>query len=392
MRLFLLLFFTVYSLVHLYGFLKIRSALFFSLKTSLPLILFMMVMVAAPVLVRVLENNEFYSSARFMSYTGYVWMGIVVLFFWFSLTLDLYHLLISGAQFIVRKDLTRFTLSPRFAFLVTLSLSLITALYGYFEALSIKAEHIIVTSPKIPDKVGTIRIVQISDVHVGLIVRHSRLKRILSKVKEADPDILVSTGDLIDGQINRLQGIAELFQEIKPRYGKYAIRGNHEYYAGLTQAMEFTQRAGFTLLVNKGITVQGLINLVGVDDQAAQRYGLSHNFSEKELLSQMPEDKFTLFLKHRPFIEHESTRFFNMQLSGHAHKGQIFPFRLITKTIYPTDNGYLELPNHSFLYVSRGSGTWGPPIRVLSPPEVTIIDLVHDPKKVSISEARKRSR
>jgi predicted MPP superfamily phosphohydrolase len=78
-----------------------------------------------------------------------------------------------------------------------------------------------------------------------------------------------------------------------------------------------------------------------------------------------------------------------LQLSGHAHKGQIFPFNFVTEYIYPIDNSFLELPNQSFLYVSRGSGTWGPPIRILSPPEVTVIDLIHDSKKVSISEVQK---
>jgi predicted MPP superfamily phosphohydrolase len=209
-----------------------------------------------------------------------------------------------------------------------------------------------------------------------LIVRKERLKRILKEVKAAEPDMFVSTGDLVDGQINSLPGLAELLREINPRYGKFAITGNHEFYAGLDQAMDFTEKAGFTILKGKGLTIAGLINIAGVDDPAGKNYGLSMEVEEKKLLSGLPPEKFTLFLKHRPLLDRNAIGLFDLQLSGHTHKGQIFPFGLITGLFYPADSGYLSLPNNSHLYVSRGSGTWGPPIRFLSPPEVTVIEIL----------------
>jgi len=104
------------------------------------------------------------------------------------------------------------------------------------------------------------------------------------------------------------------------------------------------------------------------------------NVSEKELLSRFSREKFTLLLKHRPLVDEDAIGLFDLQLSGHAHKGQIFPFSIITKLIYPNHAGLLKLEKNSRLYVSRGSGTWGPPIRFLSPPEVTLIELVHEDK------------
>jgi hypothetical protein len=100
--------------------------------------------------------------------------------------------------------------------------------------------------------------------------------------------------------------------------------------------------------------------------------------TEKEILSPLPAVTFTLLLKHRPIISKESIGLFDLQLSGHTHKGQIFPFSLVTRLYYPIHSGLLELVNGSHLYVSRGAGTWGPPIRFLSPPEVTVIDLIKD--------------
>ncbi len=91
----------------------------------------------------------------------------------------------------------------------------------------------------------------------------------------------------------------------------------------------------------------------------------------------MPKDQFILYLKHRPLVDKEAIGLFDLQLSGHAHKGQIFPFSLVTKLVYPTDEGGLILPHNSILYVSRGAGTWGPPIRFLAPPDIVVIELMH---------------
>jgi predicted MPP superfamily phosphohydrolase len=268
--------------------------------------------------------------------------------------------------------------SARFVLLAPLIISLIIMVYGYFEARNIRTEHIKIMSPKIPEEVKKVRIVQISDIHIGLIVREERTRRIIDAVMESRPDILVSTGDFVDGQIDSLDGLSEMFQEIKPPLGKFAITGNHEFYAGLNQSLKFTEKAGFRILRGEGFSLENIINIAGVDDLAGERYGLYRNISEKELLSKLRPERFTLLLKHRPLVDKDAIGFFDLQLSGHTHKGQIFPFSLITKLYYPRDSGLVQLINSSSLYVSRGSGTWGPPVRFLSPPEVTIIDVLSE--------------
>jgi hypothetical protein len=143
------------------------------------------------------------------------------------------------------------------------------------------------------------------------------------------------------------------------------------------------ERAGFTVLRGNGMTVGGLINIVGVDDITSMAFGYKE-IPEKALLSSLPKGKFTLLLKHRPVVDRDAVNWFDLQLSGHTHKGQVFPFRYVTKWFFPMSNGYFELSKTSRLYASRGSGTWGPPIRFLTPPEVTLIELVHEKKKGSI--------
>ena len=375
MRLFLIFFFLVYGMMHLYAFLRVRAALKFTQSISILVFLFMLIMVLAPVIIRLSEHAGYGTFARITSFTGYTWMGILFVFVSFSLVVDVYRLLIFFAGVLFKQKLSFVTLTPQQAFYLPLIISFLIVFYGYFEARNIRTESVVVETSKIPSEVGTIRIAQISDVHLGLIVRENRLKSILSKVKEAEPDILISTGDLVDGQLNDLDGLIKLFKEIKPRFGKYAVTGNHEFYAGLGQALDFTRKAGFTVLEGEKISIEGILNIAGVDDETRTYYN-ENVVSERELLMQLPRNIFTIFLKHRPIVNKDITGLFDLQLSGHVHKGQIFPFSVITGLYYETQAGFAKLPSEASLYVSRGSGTWGPPIRFLSSPEVAIIDLV----------------
>jgi predicted MPP superfamily phosphohydrolase len=368
---------SLYSLLHLYVFLKMRSAFVFSGVTTLFLAVFMVLMVSAPVVVRVLEGNKFDGPARLISYVGYTWMGLVFLFFFCSLAIDMYRLLVYATGRTIHAELSSFIPSPRIAFLIALLATGAIMVFGYHEARTIRTEVVVIKSTKIPEEIGVLTIAQISDVHLGLIVRYERLKQILNVVREANPDIVVSTGDLVDGQIDNLTGLAELLQAVNPPYGKFAITGNHEFYAGLDQALNFAQSSGFTVLRGETYDTAGIITVVGIDDPTGKYFGSYRGVSEKTLLSHHSNKKFILLLKHIPIVNKEAVGLFDLQLSGHTHGGQIFPFTLITRLFFPYHAGLIPLPNGSKLYVSRGSGTWGPPIRFLSPPEVTIIKLVH---------------
>ena len=375
---FFTIFSTLYGSLHLYAFLRARGALSFGRGVGLSLATFMVAMIFAPMLVRVLERHGYELLPRVLAYVGYIWMGLLFFFVSASLVIDLYRLLVYLIGFLPPKGPSRMTLSVQHAFFSALLVAVVVTVYGLFEAAHIRTEHITLKSPKISEEIGSLKIVQISDVHLGVIVREWRLKRILEKVRDARPDILVSTGDLLDGQIDNISLLADMLHDVETRYGKFAVIGNHEYYAGLDRSLDFTKRAGFTILRNQGLELSGLINIAGVDDAAGRRFGLLEAVSEKQLLSPLPRENFTLFLKHRPLLEKDAIGLFDLQLSGHAHKGQIFPFTLFIRPLYPIVAGLLKLGDGSSLYVSRGTGTWGPPLRFLAPPEVTIVDLVHE--------------
>jgi uncharacterized protein len=375
MTMFLLVFFLIYGSTHLYFFLKVKAAVSLGVVASPCLATFLLAMMIAPILVRMLEKEGMETSARFAAYTGYFWMGFLFLFFSASIFIDLYHGFLRMAGFILHRDISPYILARRTALILPLAWGVVVAIYAYFEARDIRTDKVVIRSPKIPEEAGKLTIVQLSDVHLGLIVREERLKTMLAKVTAAAPDIVVVTGDLVDGQINALPGLAELLRGIRPRYGKFAVTGNHELYAGFKYSMAFMESAGFKVLRGEEITIPGLVTIAGVDDPVIGRYSGSSSAEEKDILDRLPRNTYSILLKHRPVINEGSLGRVDLQLSGHVHKGQLFPFNLVTYLFYPVRAGMNRYPLDSALYVSRGTGTWGPPMRFLAPPEVTVIEL-----------------
>lgn len=323
----------------------------------------------SPAIVRYAERHSFESFAIIMSWIGYLWMAFVVLFLFFGVLIDLFRLLLMVFKF---NSIYRLLTPAHFILPLILSLSLL--IYGYFEAKNLRVETLIIHTDKISRDT---KIVQVSDFHIGLIIREAKVMDLLNKIREINPDIVLSTGDLVDGQIDRLDNIAELISQLKPKYGKYAITGNHEFYAGIKQASFFIEKAGFVLLRNDGRYLKDLnISIVGVDDPEAKRFETISNIPEQELLKRYTDKGFVILLKHRPLVDKNSINLFDLQLSGHTHKGQFFPFSLLTELYYDKQSGCVRNSEKCFLYISRGTGTWGPPIRIFSPPEITVIELI----------------
>ena len=376
MILFLLSFFLLYGGIHVFFYIRLKAAFQLTPWVHATVVLSLLLLLLSPLLVRLSEHQGYEGAVCFLSYLGYSWMGVVFLFFAVSLCLDFYRFAIWMNSELGGFELNHLYPSALILFLAPLLIAVSINIYGYFEALNIRTEHLVIKTAKIPKDIERLRIVQISDVHVGIIVREGRLERMMAAVKKAAPDILVSTGDLVDGQLDNIYGSLQLLNGIQTKYGKYAVTGNHEFYAGLDQALDFTRRAGFTVLRGEGINIGGMLNIAGVDDPAGKRTGQYRGIPETKMLAGLPGKTYTLLLKHQPLIDQEALGAFDLQLSGHTHKGQIFPFSMVTGLVFPLQGGSFNLPEGSRLYVSRGTGTWGPPMRFLSPPEITIIDLI----------------
>lgn len=369
MIIFLLTFLCLYGGINFYAFARTRTIFQFPAAVQIIVVVLLILLILAPVLVRVAENMRLEELAKAIAYTGYIWMAFVFLFFFLSVSFDIIRLL---AKFFY--PAAKSTPLSTIFFGLAVFLSFVLVVYGFLDAQRIRVKKLEVQTEHFLPNDGRIRIVQISDVHVGLIIRGGRLQTLIDTVKQANPDILVSTGDLLDGELDNVMPEAERFISIKPAFGKYAIMGNHEYYAGIKRSLAFTQKAGFEVLRDEVRQVAG-INIFGADDITAARLGMRKDKDIfDELISSNRNKGFVLLLKHQPFVKEKEN--FDLQLSGHTHGGQIFPFRLITRMFFENNYGYYELGKNKLLYVSGGTGTWGPPVRIFAPPEITIVDII----------------
>lgn len=329
-------------------------------------------MILSPVIIKLLERFNLETLARLTAYCGYLWMAFVFLFFFTNITFDIAR---HAIRIIFQHDGGVMLKNIFLGLPVFLSVAFV--IYGFFDARQIRVKHFEIHTGKPLPAGGTIRIVQISDVHIGLIVREKRLKEIVNRVQNTNPDILVSTGDLLDGEIDNVTSEAEQLANIKTTYGKFAVTGNHEYYAGIEKALDYTKKAGFEILRDESKRVAG-INIIGLEDPTARQYGPAKRTGTSALFPDRQPGEFILLLKHQPTINED--RIFDLQLSGHTHGGQIFPFMFFTRLFFPITCGYHELNKGKAIYVSKGTGTWGPPVRFLAAPEITVIDLMQSPR------------
>jgi predicted MPP superfamily phosphohydrolase len=247
-------------------------------------------------------------------------------------------------------------------------------LWGAYEARRIRLNTIAIATHRLPAGARSVRIVQLSDLHLGLFVREAALERILARVREANPDMIAVTGDLLDSSPDNSAPLLPALRALDPPLGKFAVLGNHEFYAGPERCAEFLRAAGFRVLRAERETVKTdgvAVCVAGVDDAEGRRIGAVSRDDERAALTANADRPFTLLLKHQPRITAGVLDRFDLQLSGHTHGGQVFPFQALVRLFYPEAGVLHEVGAGRWLYGSRGAGTWGPPIRLFATPEVT---------------------
>ncbi len=221
------------------------------------------------------------------------------------------------------------------------------------------------------------RIVQLSDVHVGLGIRRAFVEECVTRINALAPDMVVITGDLVDRRIEHIKEELQPLAALRSAHGTYFVTGNHEYFHGVESIVAYLRGAlGITVLDNKNIRIAERFNLVGINDLISKRMGVMPYDVEAAFAGCDPALK-TIVLAHQP----KSTRImqhhdYDLMLSGHTHGGQIFPFGLLVMIDQPYLAGLYRVTAKKQIYVSRGTGYWGPPLRVLAPSEIGVIDIV----------------
>ncbi len=260
-----------------------------------------------------------------------------------------------------------------------LSLSAALTAYGFYQARrtpGIKRVSVPVENLH-PDLEG-FRIVQITDLHVGPTIKRDYVQSVVDQINSLSPDILAVTGDLVDGSVSDLQDDVAPLGNIKTRYGSYFVTGNHEYYSGAEQWIEELKRLGYKVLMNEHeilIHKNARLLLAGITDYKAKDFITSHKSDPEKALEGAPENDMKVLLAHQPRSVFASSKAgFDLQISGHTHGGQFFPWNLAVSYEQPYLRG-LNRHESTWVYVSRGTGYWGPPLRLGFPSEITLITL-----------------
>jgi len=220
----------------------------------------------------------------------------------------------------------------------------------------------------LPQRLAGFRLVQISDVHVGPLLRKDWVARVVEQIRQLTPDLVAITGDLVDGRVHELREHVAPLAKIEARSGVYFVTGNHEYYSGVEEWYAHLPSLGVRPLRNERVEVAPGLELAGIEDPTGEPD------LAKALDGRDPEGALVL-LAHQPrqFAE-AAKRGVPLTLSGHTHGGQIWPFSWLVALAQPYLAG-LHRRGESQLYVSRGTGFWGPPMRVFAPAEITLLRL-----------------
>ncbi len=379
MLIFIGIYLLVYGGLHYWMTTSLMQAYPFSYTARMALIAFMVLMVALPMLLAILERKHLvFWLTRPVSWLAFTWMGIIFLMLAGFVTFSM----LQGGLYLIQPWTgahgSSWIMTSTLKMNLTLLLVAAGTLMAFYEASQVKVEHLKINTAQQQSLSQTLRLVQISDLHLGTLIREDYLHKIIKQINAQKPDLIVCTGDLVDAPLEAGGALANMFKQLQAPLGKYAIMGNHEYIAGYQSSVDFLKAAGFDLLQGETRTLSNGLVLAGVDDPSGKYFKHFAMPPEKTLLSEDGHHGLRILLKHRPVVDPESLGLFDLQLSGHTHKGQLFPFHLFTKLAFPYHSGLFKLRPQQWLYVSRGTGTWGPPMRLLAPPEITVIDIGAD--------------
>jgi len=334
-----------------------------------------------PIILR-MGGNESKLIDKF-SFVGYTSLGFFTLSFFIFVAKDLVLQLIALLGHIINED-NPFDDSKRDFIKRSINISMITlagsaTVYGFYSAR--KGPFIIkhdIYIKKLPDAFENFSIVQISDLHVGPTIKRPYVEDVLEKISRLNPDLIAVTGDLVDGSVKYLKSELQPLKDMIAPYGTFFVTGNHEYYSGVDQWLDETDRLGMKNLINSNELISKAgdqIAIAGITDLRAHQIKPAHRSDPELALRSVPDDITKIVLAHQPnsiHSVHETGA--DLQLSGHTHGGQFWPFTYPVKMTHPYIAG-LHDHQGTQIYVNRGTGYWGPPLRIGVPAEITLIRL-----------------
>jgi predicted MPP superfamily phosphohydrolase len=256
------------------------------------------------------------------------------------------------------------------------AITIVILVAGYINALypAVIKQSVKMNKP-LPE--GTFKAVLASDIHLGMMISNGRLSRLVNMINRQEADVILLGGDIFDEDLGSVirNNLGDLLKNLKARDGAYAILGNHEFFGNADEAQKYLENHNIKVLRDSTFVLPNGISLVGREDISGQQMFRKVRKSLQELLSEVDTLKPVIVMDHQPFkLKEVATHPVDLQLSGHTHDGQMWPFNYIIEAMYEIGTGYGKINNTQF-YVSPGVGTWGPPIRTTCRPEVIVLEI-----------------
>ena len=381
---FLIVVFTILWIIHGYVAWKVIPTLGLSSSHTMIgyiLVFFLSILPILPILLRY-SGNETKIIDR-ISLFGYTSLGFFVLSFLILLFKDLFGHALTFAGYLMRSenpiDDSKREFLKKSLTVGAIGISGLGTAYGFYSSRkgpSVISQEVYISS--LPDEFENFTIAQISDLHVGPTIKINYVEDVLEKIGHVNPDVIAVTGDLVDGSVKHLSKDLQPFKDMIARHGTFFVTGNHEYYSGVDSWLDETDRLGMTNLINENRLISRYgkqIAIAGITDFRAHQIKSSHRSNPKKAIQSIGEDVTKIMLAHQPnsiYSVHDAG--VDLQLSGHTHGGQFWPFN------YPTKLANAYLAGHydhdgTQVYVNRGTGYWGPPLRIGIPAEISLIRL-----------------
>ncbi len=372
MVIFFSIFFAVYAVINYYIFIRGWQALEgFPHLRIFYLIIFLILSlsyIAAKFLISYLPLYIY----NIMLWIGSFWFALMLYFFLFIVLLDFIRLLNWRFDFFPHNIKEHYLLTKQIAAIVILFVVAVIIISGFINTRAIRTKILNIEISRKECKLDTLNVVLVSDIHLSPMDGESLLSKIVTRINRLEPDIIFFAGDIVDDKPSVLNGnnIGSSFLRLKSRYGIYSSTGNHEFITGIKESEKYIEDFNLNLLRDSSVRIDDGFIIAARDDRSKRSFTGEERLPLEKIITETDKKYPIILMDHTPFGLDEAERNgVALQLSGHVHNGQLFPLNFITNMIYEKGWGYLKKGDTQF-YVSCGAGTWGPPVRTGSYPEI----------------------
>lgn len=326
---------------------------------------------------RILERFWLGPPANFLVWTGSFWLGAMLYFVLILLLIDITRLLNLAVPVFPSAWLDNIEHTRLVLFKTVTSVVIVIVVIAHLNTWFTKVNRIEIPLEGQNSKMSSVNIALVSDIHLGSLTPNNRVGKLVKKINSLSPDIILVAGDMLDEDVGPVihRDLGSSIKNLSAPLGVYGITGNHEYIGGISKAVQYLTSHGINLIRDSVIKINDSFYLAGREDLNIERFSGKKRISVEELLKDTGDDLPVILLDHQPFnLEKSAAAGADLQLSGHTHHGQIWPLNFITRAVYSISRGFGEVDGMK-VYVSNGVGTWGPPMRLGSRPEIVLITI-----------------